>query len=207
MTEELRLHADLAQGQGPPELIIKLALQFLTWRDGITISVVCKKWKELIDTDDVGRPLCLNLLKAYEGHVAWRNDIGRSREENYQEIHFWYKRHELLAKLMSRPLPHGRSYKHMFVLSERMGQLLEDHACDGPDVPHPNNSYDQRSLREASTQDYVNIVRPTIERLRSLFNYQPKSERLKDIADMKDRLLQHARRDDCTMLLRKNLQK
>eukprot|EP00986_Skeletonema_menzelii_P010251 scaffold4967_cov115-Skeletonema_menzelii.AAC.1 len=94
----------------------------------------------------------------------------------------------------------------MFVVSERMGKLMDYHGYDGPDVSQVGRgSRDTRSLRDSSTQDYLCIVRPTIERLRSVFDVQPPVERLIDIAAMRDRLLQHARGDGRTMFRREKL--
>ena len=217
MAEELQ-SVDLAEGQGPPELIIKLALQYLTWKETYyssdkpllaSVGVVCKKWKALLETDEVGRPLCLNMLKSDDDLVITRNRNGRAYAEQqgqeFQDEVFHDKRHELLAKLLKNGPPGGRSYKDLFVLSARMGNFFEDHSYSGPDVPQMHDR-DTRSLREASIQEYQWIVRPTIERLRSVFDHHDDNteERLKHVGEMKNRLLQHARGDGRKLSLRKD---
>ena len=223
MSENLQQYEDLAQGQCPPELVIKLALQYLTWKEVIncygskplflSVSVVCKKWKELLETDEVGRPLCLNLLKSYDDLIVIRNRIGRARaerqgeEDNYQDQVYHRKSHELLAQLMISGPPRGRSYKDLFAVSMRVGKLMDTHVFDGPDVPqNPAHDSDARSLREASIQDYRWIVRPTIERLRDVFDDGDDNakERFKNVAEMRKKLLHHARGNGRTMLLKRN---
>lgn len=217
MAEELDT-VDLTQGQGPPELIIKLALQFLPWKEILSyrakplltsVGVVCKKWKALIEADEVGRPLCLNQLKLYDDLLVIRNRNARSNAERqgreFQDEAFCFPCHELLAKLLNSGLPRGRSYKDIFVLSQKMGEFVDDHSYCGPDVPQTHHDRDTRSLREASIQEYQWIVRPTIERLRGVFNNHDDNsgERLRHVAEMKKRLLHYAREDDRKLLLRK----
>ena len=218
MAEELQ-PVDLAQGQGPPELIIKLGLQFLAWKVPYysstdkplltSVGVVCKKWKALLETDEVAVPLCLNMLKSYDDKIIIRNRNGRAQAErqgrDFQDEVFYDKRHELLAKILKNGPPGGRSYKDIFVLSQKMGKLLNDHSSSGPDVPQTYHS-DTRSLREASIQEYSWIVRPTIERLRDVFDNQDDNteERLKHVEEMKKRLLHHARGNGRKLSLRKD---
>eukprot|EP00984_Skeletonema_dohrnii_P030606 scaffold22252_cov72-Skeletonema_dohrnii-CCMP3373.AAC.1 len=103
------------QGQGPPELIVKLAFQFLCWKDVrtedynilTTAGLVCKRWKQLLEADDVGKPLCLNLLNSYEALVAIRNKNSKATAEEHgiayvEEIYLPFDRHEFFAKLMAR---------------------------------------------------------------------------------------------------------
>lgn len=218
MSEDL--HEQLEQGKGPPEVIVKLALQFLTWkeiyffRDNLlnSVGLVSKRWKELLETDEVGRPICLNLLKSYDDIVSIRNKNFRARaeeqgEDDYQDEVYFGKGHELLEKLMKIGRPPGKSYKDVFVVSERLGKPMDTHSYCGPDVQHPRDERDPRSLREASIQDYRWIVRPTIERLRNVFDNHDddKCERLINIAEMRERLLKHARTDGRTLPLRKEL--
>lgn len=228
MSEELQQYVELAQGQGPPELIIKLALQYLTWKDVmsftdcdpllLSVALVCKKWKDLLETDEVGRPLCLNLLKLYDYEIAMHNRSARARaeeqgrNEDYQDQVYYYKKHELLAQLIKSGPPWGRSYKDLFVVSDRMGGLMNTHGWVGPDVhvPQTHHDRDTRTLREASIQDYRWIVRPTIERLRDVFDSRDDNdgERMNNAMEMRKRLLHHAQGDGRAMLLRKeSLQK
>ena len=216
MSEEL--HQQLEQGQGPPEVIIKLAFQFLTWK-GLysidkpllnTVGLVSKKWNKILETDEVGRPLCLNMLKLERERVARRNRNLRARAEeqgqdDYEDKLYTSDSHELLEKLMMKSgHPPGRSYKDVFVVSERIGDCMRTHGYRGPDVQRPHDE-DQRSLREASIQDYRWIVRPTIERLRGVFdNHDDNGERLKDVVEMKSRLLKQARGGSCALPLRKD---
>eukprot|EP00984_Skeletonema_dohrnii_P030607 scaffold22253_cov72-Skeletonema_dohrnii-CCMP3373.AAC.1 len=104
------------QGQGPPELIVKLAFQFLCWKEVkrtedynilTSAGLVCKRWKELLEADDVGKPLCLNLLNSYEALVAIRNKNSKATAEEHgiahvEEIYLPFGRHEFFAKLMAK---------------------------------------------------------------------------------------------------------
>ena len=92
--------AESTQGQDPPDdVIIKLALQFLSWKDlecyptqilHTSVGLVCKRWNELLDTNEVGRPLSLNLLKWYEKFAA----IRRARADEYGAESYFDARHK-----------------------------------------------------------------------------------------------------------------
>ena len=207
-----------AQGQGPPELIVKLAFQFLCWKEVRTedyniltsAGLVCKRWKELLEADDVGKPLCLNLLNSYEALVAIRNRNSKATAEEHgiahvEEIYLPFDRHEFFAKLMAKGPIEGRSYKDLFLLSERMGKLLDDHKYDGPDA-RGWRGRDTRTLRDASMHDYRWLVKPTLDKLREVFddqNHYMYSRRHREVEEMKIRLLAHARGDGRAVLRRK----
>jgi hypothetical protein len=84
-------------GQGPPELVVKLAFQFLEWKsddfkfkrprnDIINVApLVCKRWKSLLDTEDIGRPLCVNRPRLYESKVRRRNEARLASGEEFEE--------------------------------------------------------------------------------------------------------------------------
>lgn len=80
-----------------------------------------------------------------------------------EEIYLPFDRHEFFAKLMARGPIEGRSYKDLFLLSERMGKLLDDHKYDGPDA-RGWRGRDTRTLRDASMHDRLSVVGETYAR-------------------------------------------
>ncbi len=209
------------QEEGPPDLVLKLAFQFLEWKDpsswklpkslrnGIlnNVDLVCKKWRKVLDEEDVGRQLCINQIKSYDDIVVRRNRNGRAEAENhgteFVERKWYSPKHELLTRMMSSPPPEGRTFKDMYKLSETVGQLLSDHRLYGPDVRRtvqiqgPN-----KSLREACLHDCRWTVMPTIEKLMQVFDDPKKDEREHDIRNMKQRVLSYARKNGRTSLHR-----
>lgn len=114
---------ETSKGNNPPELVIKLALQFLQWENDIVCGrdphnfidvapLVCKQWNSLLDTEDVGRPLCENQLHSYENILQEFNQVRQAQAE--QEQLWCSPHHELLEKLLEEPLPPGRTYRDIF---------------------------------------------------------------------------------------------
>ncbi len=194
-----------SEEQGPPVLVLKLAFQFLQWNcdfDAFTscgedVDLVCKQWRRLLHEDDVGRQLCINQIKSYDDIVVIRNRNGRVHAEEhgleFVEEKFYGSKHELLARMMTSPLPKGRTYKDIYKLSKTMGRLLSDHKFYGPDESDTVQGTD-KTLREVCLHDCRWIVMPTIEKLREVFDDPEKDRREQDIRNMKQRILSHARK-------------
>jgi len=209
--------ASLGQEAGPPDLVLKLAFQFLEWEDIYRIphksqilnkvDLVCKHWKRILyyEDSDVGRQLCINQIKSYDAIMAMRNKNGRANAEmngtEFTEKVWFNSGHELLVRMMSAPPVEGRACKDMFILSKRIGALLTEHKLAGPDKRWVMRE-GGRSLRESCMYDYRWIVAPTIERLKRLFD-DPK-EREQEILQMKSRLLNYARSHGRSSVIRED---
>ena len=206
---------------GPPDLVLKLAFQFFEWEgeryfssDAMkvlnNVDLVCKKWRRLIEEDDVGRQLSINQIKKYSESVSERNRNFRAQAENdgreFIEKTWDSPRHELLVRMMSAPLPEGRTFKDMYLLSETIGTFLVSHEMHGPDVglDEYGGEGERGTLREVCLHDCRWTVMPTIEKLRQVFDDPQKQEREQDVMKMKQRILSHARSNGRASLVRED---
>ena len=63
---------------------------------------------------------------------------------------------------------HGRSCRDIFIISQRIGRLLSEHRCNGPDIPsreyalHGDEDGEGRTMREFYT-DRLRYAKPTVQ--------------------------------------------
>ncbi|KAL7547484.1 hypothetical protein ACHAWF_010780 [Thalassiosira exigua] len=201
-----------AETGGPSKVVLALVLPFLVddelvcdrwrrrsalredavWRPLNTVELVCKRWRSAARGDDVWRPICDRKLEWFE--MVHRNRINNCR---FGIVELWRSAaHQILATQMQKVPASGRSLREVFVLSQRMGRLLDHHKYAGPDSQASLWGYDRhdyRTLRQLSLDHYQFIVAPTIDRLRQLFDDPCRNGCMHEINAMRERLLNHAR--------------
>lgn len=177
----------LQQQLEPSEVIVKLVLPFIEWKEVIqTEALVCKRWKAASESDDVWSPICNGEIADFELVLDRWKEYGRDKDYVSTE-------HELLVTQLGRKETTGRSCRDIFVLSQRMGKLITDHREYGPDGTKNRDSWNDDStmtLRQLISHDYPLIVQPAIENLRRVFCEadDSKREHALRIADMKSKL-------------------
>ena len=77
--------------------------------------------------------------------------------------------HRLLATQISRMESTGISCRDAFLLSQGMGRVLSAHKLYGLDAVIWDEDQGGKTLRDLCLHDYVNLIRPSIETLRTLF--------------------------------------
>lgn len=143
---------------GPPDLVLKLAFQFLEWEDIYQIKLyifnkvdlVCKNWKRILDEDDdVGRQLCINQVKSYATKLAIQNKNGR-RGAEFKAREWLTYAHELLVRMMSAPLVEGRT---LHSLENESDQFL--FASDLSQLTMWSTSNDFKGFNDRSTLNRI----------------------------------------------------
>ena len=163
-----------------------LCFSFLEWKDWLQrVEQVCSFWRRIIsatDTDDeqqlgkveLWKPLCHQTVELVQ---FWNNECtSGSSSSSYSYLSrtvqlLWQQLRVLQEEASSssskqQQQQQRRSYRNMFVWSQRMGKVLEYHDCFGPDVPH----HGRKSFRERTFVDFSLVVLPTMERLQQIFS-------------------------------------
>ena len=90
---------------GPSEIVLKLVLPCLGWRQTIKSELVCKRWKSAAVSDDVFRPLCDRELKLCKRRLSnWKAQRPDAADKEYDSF-----AHEILVVQMEKKIASGRS--------------------------------------------------------------------------------------------------